>query len=245
MNLEKAIEIRRSRRKYANTPIEPQTVIKLRELIAEYSETADLHIELVLNNGKAFNGLRKSYGMFSGVNDYLGLIAAKGDTAAAERLGYYGELLMLHAVTMGLGTCWVAGSFSRSDMPFSLSDNESLVCTVVVGNVADDDSFKEKMIRNMTHRKTKSAEEMYTADSPVPDWFTQGMKAVEKAPSAVNRQPVLFSYKDSKVSAVVKNIGESSNALDFGIAKLHFEIGAGGGKWAWGNDGEFTRQSSR
>jgi hypothetical protein len=28
--------------------------------------------------------------------------------------------------------------------------------------------------------------------------------------------------------------------LDFGIAKLHFVLGAGGGKWEWGNGGKFA-----
>lgn len=32
-------------------------------------------------------------------------------------------------------------------------------------------------------------------------------------------------------------------AFDFGIAKAHFELGAGGGKWEWGNNGEFTRSA--
>jgi len=39
----------------------------------------------------------------------------------------------------------------------------------------------------------------------------------------------------------VKDIADPMLAIDFGIAKLHFEIGAGGGKWSWGNNGEFIR----
>ena len=243
MNLEKAINSRRSRRKYIPTPIEPQTVSKLRELISEYNEEKNIRFELVLNDGKAFNGFRKSYGMFSGVNDYIGLIADKNDSAAAERLGYYGELLMLHAVEMGLGACWVGGTFSRADMPFKLSDNETLVCAIVIGNTPENDSLKEKLIRNLTHRKTKTAEEMTVSDTAVPDWFTLGMKCVEKAPSAIHRQPVIFSYNKGKVSASVSDILAEGMALDLGIAKLHFELGSGAGKWEWGSGGEFVYSS--
>jgi hypothetical protein len=125
-------------------------------------------------------------------------------------------------------------------MPFLLSDNEILVCTIVIGNTDENDSFKEKLIRNLTHRKVKTVEEMFTSDNSVPDWFMEGMKAVQKAPSAVNRQPVAFSYKDGKVFAAVKDILAEGMALDLGIAKLHFEIGSGGGKWTWGNNGEFS-----
>ena len=242
MDFTEAIESRHSRRKHNGTPIDPQVASKLQELIDEYNKEAGVRMELVVNNGKAFNGFAKSYGMFSGVNDYVGLFAGKNDPTAAERLGYYGEMLLLNAVAIGLGTCWVGGTFSRSNMPFALQDDEKLICTIVIGNVEAKDSFKEKLIRNLTHRKTKSADEMYVSDSPVPDWFMDGMKAVQRAPSAVNRQPVMFSYKCGKVSAEVKNASEASYALDFGIAKLHFELGSGGGEWAWGNNAGFIKK---
>jgi nitroreductase len=245
VNLTQAIEERRSRRKYSNTPIDFTIVSKLKRLINEYSKQAGLRIELVLNNGKAFNGFRKSYGMFSGVNDYIGLIADKSDKTAAERLGYYGELLTLHAVSMGLGTCWVGGTFSRSDTPFTLADGEALICVIVIGNADKNDSFKEKLIRNLTHRKSKTAQEMFVSDCPAPDWFMRGMDAVQKAPSAINRQPVMFSYSGGNASAPVRDISDNSMVLDFGIAKLHFEIGAGGGEWDWGNNAAFIRNSGR
>lgn len=53
----------------------------------------------------------------------------------------------------------------------------------------------------------------------------------------------MFSYKNGKVSAEISNISDSAYALDFGIAKLHFEIGSGGGKWNWGNNSEFVYEN--
>ena len=93
----------------------------------------------------------------------------------------------------------------------------------------------------MTHRKTKTAEELFETDTPVPGWFKSGIAAVQKAPSAVNRQPVTFKYKNDTVTASVKDISISGMALDLGIAKLHFELGAGGGTWCWGNGAEFHK----
>jgi len=239
MTLLQAVNIRRSRRKYIPTPLDTQKAAKLLELIEEYNQLGGFRIELVLNNGKAFNGLLKSYGMFSGVNDYIGLLADNNDASSAEKLGYYGELLVLHATAMGLGTCWVGGSYRKSDCPFDIGENERLICAIVVGNVAEKDSPKEKFFRYVTHRKTKGAEDMYEADTSPPEWFRNGMLAVQKAPSAVNRQPVFFTYKDGKIIAAVKDISDTATALDFGIAKLHFELGAEGGKWERGNNGEY------
>ncbi|MCL1799045.1 MAG: hypothetical protein FWG23_04835 [Eggerthellaceae bacterium] len=241
MNLVEAIEVRRSRRAYLPVPLDPGVVEKLRQLIALYSQGIEGRIELVLDNGSAFEGLRKSYGMFSGVRHYIGLIGNKNNLSSSEQLGYYGQLLMLDATAEGLGSCWVSGSFDRKSCPFSLSEEESIISTVVVGKAVEHDSRKERLIRSLVHRKTKTAEEMFVADPPVPDWFLCGMKAVQKAPSAANRQPVTFSYQEGKTTAWVENLTDATLAVDLGIAKCNFEIGAGGGTWGWGNHAEFVR----
>ena len=231
MTVIEAIDKRCSRRKYISINLNSDVSEKLSNLAREYSQKGKIRIEMVFNNGKAFNGLLKSYGMFSGVENYAVLIADKNDTAAAERLGYYGELLMLNAVALGLGTCWVGGSFDRKLCPVKLSGDEQIFCTITVGYVQEQLSKKEKFIFNMIHRKTKSVEEMFVSDVPAPDWFMKGMLAVQKAPSAINRQPVFFSFKEGKVSASIKNPADIGLALDMGIAKLHFELGAGKGSW--------------
>lgn len=248
MNLAEAIDARRSRRRYLGTPLDPGAVSRLRELAEEYGGAANARMELVAGDGAAFRGFRKSYGMFSSVCDYVGLIADKSDAGAAERLGYYGELLVLHATAMGLGTCWAGISAGRSDMPFPLSGGEALACAIVLGNAAEKDSLKERLIRGIAHRKTKSAGEMLESDGPAPDWFMRGMAAAEKAPSAMNRQPVRFGWKGGRASASLAAPAKPSGVLDpglllvdLGIAKLHFEIGAGGGKWEWGSGGAFSR----
>jgi nitroreductase len=241
MTLLEAIDVRRSRRKYDTTPVDAEIIGKLEALAREYCAAAGIRMEFVWNDGGAFNGLRKSYGMFSGVRNYAGLITQKDDFMTIEKLGYYGELIALHAVALGLSTCWVGGSFSRKLCPFKLSDGEIIICTVTLGYAAEQDSGKEKFIRKMTHRKTKTADEMMKSDASTPDWFMNGMRAVQKAPSAVNRQPVMFSYCDDKVTAEIQKPADIGALLDMGIAKLHFELGAGNGKWNFGNGAEFIR----
>ena len=231
MTIIEAIDKRCSRRKYLNTPLNSDIIEKLNNFALEYSQKGKIRLEMIYNNGKAFNGLLKSYGMLSNVKNYAVLIANKDDIAAAERLGYYGELLMLNAVAMGLGTCWVGGSFDRKLCPVKLTGDEQILCTITIGFVPEQLSAKEKFIYNMIHRKTKTIEEMFVSDVPVPDWFMNAMRAVQKAPSAINRQPVLFSFKAGKVSASIKNQNDAGMTLDMGIAKLHFELGAGKGKW--------------
>ena len=67
-----------------------------------------------------------------------------------------------------------------------------------------------------------------------------------KAPSAMNRQPVVFSYDAASGTAsphIDPSAGDEHRAFnDLGIAKLQFQIGAGQGQWTWGDDGTFTRR---
>lgn len=239
--LMKAMDQRHSRRKYAPTPLDPAAVVQLSGLIDEYNKKENLDMRLILNNGEAFNGLSKSYGMFSGVQNYIVQIGSGTDALEPEKLGYYGELLVLHATALGLGTCWVGGTFDKAGCPVTLRDNEKIVCTIVVGNVADTLSPREKLIHWGIRRKSKPIEQMYTANGEVPAWFVSGMDAVAKAPSAVNRQPVMFCYQDGVVTASVEKETASMTAIDLGIAKLHFELGAGGGKWTFGNGAAFEK----
>jgi len=240
MNLEEAIDIRCSRRKYEPSSLSGDLTATLEKLVASLPPVDGGRMELAFDNTTAFEGYRRNYGLLTGVRHYVGLIVRDWDRIATEQLGYNGEIFALTAVTLGLGTCWVGGTFDRSVCPFRLAQGESVACVVAFGEVQAALSFKERKIRNVAHRHTKTTEEMFTADAPVPEWFMAGMQAVQKAPSTENRQPVTFSYRDGQVSAWIPESTNILLPLDFGIAKLHFEIGAGGGTWQWGNHGIFT-----
>lgn len=245
MTLMEAVDARRSRRKYLTTPIDPAAVEKLQTLISQYNQDAGPTMHFVLDDGSAFSGFRKSYGMFTGVRNYIGLIDNPKDANQKEKLGYYGELIVLAATMLGLGTCWVGGSFDRKSCPFRLGEGESIACVIALGNPAPQLGFREKFISGITHRKVKKAGDMFTALGEVPDWFMAGMRSVEKAPSAVMRQPVKFTYDNSVVTASVPDISDTGMALDLGIAKAHFEIGAGDGKWEWGNGARFIKRETQ
>ncbi|MCL2031026.1 MAG: nitroreductase family protein [Oscillospiraceae bacterium] len=240
-DLLRAIEDRRSRRKYVPERLPPSAAEVLETFIAGLGEKENLKMRLVLDNGKAFNGLRRSYGMFFGVRNYIALIGDDSDRLRLEKLGYYGQWLILHATALGLGTCWVGGTFDRKLCPVETEDGESIACAITVGKTPPKLSVRERLLHRLTHRTSKTAEQMYTADGPVPEWFLSGMNAAQKAPSAVNRQPVTFAYRDGAVTASAEDINAAGAALDLGIAKLHFELGAGGGAWAFGNGAAFTK----
>lgn len=240
MDLTEAILMRTSRRTYLETPISKEAADKLNEQIDEVNRQGDLSLKLIMNEPTAFGKLSKSYGMFKGVRNYILLIGKNGEDSK-ERLGYYGEKMVLLATQLGLGTCWVGGTFDRSIGDLYIQLGEYFSGVVTIGNVEPDKSWKERLISRVTHRKTKGINEMMKAEDEVPEWFLEGMRAVQKAPSAVNAQPVMFTYQKGIVSAHVSSRKYGYEKVDLGIAKLHFEIGAGGGSWELKDKGIFHR----
>lgn len=71
-------------------------------------------------------------------------------------------------------------------------------------------------------------------------WFLSGMETVMRAPSAINLQPVMFTVDKCVITAHVSE-KRTTDLVDLGIAKLHFEI-ASHGTFTLGNGGEFKKE---
>jgi len=249
MTIIEAIDIRRSRRKYLRTPISAENVSRLQQSIDQYNQEAGLRFQLILNSGGAFKGFKRSYGLLTGVENYLALVGSQKDPDIHEKTGRYGELLVLEATTMGLGTCWIGGAFEKESCVCDVGEDEDFICVIPIGNVEKSQSVKERLVSGAMHRKSKTSDELLRSDCEVPEWMKNGMQAVMRAPSGLNLQPVGFSYQNGILQASVepaageKKVLEKQNEMnliELGIAKLHFELGAGKGKWAYGNSGQFT-----
>lgn len=237
-----AIDQRISRRTYQAKALSDDDARRLREVIDEYAQPlGGGRMELVVGDPRAFGGLTASYGLFSGVENFIVLVSTTGDEDSTEKLGYYGELVSLAATQLGLGTCFVGGTFDKARIPVKLRAGERVSAVIAVGYVDGNPKGKEKMVRDVLHRKTKSVQEMSEGFGTPPPWFTDGVRAAQKAPSAMNRQPAVFRFDSPVISAAVDNAKEWSQLMDLGIAKAHFAIGAGGGYWEWGNHGQFVR----
>lgn len=217
MDLMKAMQERHSVRSYLDRPIDGEACRQLREVIDECNQTAGLHIQLILDEPKAFDCFLAHYGKFSGVKNYVALIGKKNEE---EKIGYYGEKIALVAQSLGLNTCWVALSYKKIERAFTLGEGEKIYCVLAFGYGATQGAA----------RKSKSIEQVSDANNP-PEWFTNGVKAALLAPTAMNQQKFTFSYEDGKVGAKA-GLGFYSK-IDLGIAKYHFELGAGKDNVRW------------
>lgn len=107
-----AIKARHSVRKYIDKPIETTKVATLRAEVEKLNAESGLNIQLVLDEPKCFSTGMWKYGRFSGVNNYFVMAGPKGKEAE-EKIGYYGEKLVLLAQTLGLNTCWVGLTYKK------------------------------------------------------------------------------------------------------------------------------------
>lgn len=219
MNLTEAMEARHSVRQYKNIPLDKETIAALQAEISACNQEGDLHIQLVTNEPKAFDGFMAHYGKFSGVTNYIALIGKKD--GLDEKCGYYGERLVLLAQQLGLNTCWVAMTYSKIKTAFVIEQGEKLCVVVALG-------YGET--QGIPH-KSKSMDQVIKTEGQISDWFKSGVEAALLAPTAMNQQKFLFTRKGNQVSAKA-GIGFYTK-VDLGIAKYHFEIGAGKENFNW------------
>lgn len=74
------------------------------------NEEANLNIQLVLDEPRAFTGFKARLVNFTNVRNYLALVGPECKELDGI-LGYYGEQLVLLAQSLGLNSCWVGGTF--------------------------------------------------------------------------------------------------------------------------------------
>lgn len=214
MTIKEAMKERHSVRQYMEKPLEAEVIRALEQEILACNQESGLHIQLVTNEPKAFDGFMAHYGKFSGVTNYIAMIGKKG-ADLEEKCGYYGERLVLLAQTLGLNTCWVAMTYSKIKTAFTVGKGEKLCIVIALGYGKN---------QGVAH-KSKAAEAVMKAEQPVPDWFKEGVEAALLAPTAMNQQKFLFTLEGNRVSAKA-GVGFYSK-IDLGIVKYHFEIGAG------------------
>ena len=225
MELIEAVKARHAVRKYTDKPIEAEKIARLEAAVNDLNARSGLHLQLVLDEPKAFSSGVLKYGAISGVKNYFAMVGKKGKDVE-EKIGYYGQQLVLLAQMLGLNTCWVGLTFKEIDDVISLADDEALHCVIALGYGVD----------NGKQHPLKPIEKFYEADGEVPEWFKAGMEAALMAPTAMNQQKFKFTLQEGnkvKAEATFSLTGKSYLYYDLGIVKCHFEIGAGKENFIW------------
>ncbi|MBO6215964.1 MAG: nitroreductase [Lachnospiraceae bacterium] len=213
MSEREAIKQRHSVRNYKPERIEAQKLEQLKEKISELNTEGNLHLQLIEDAGNTFN---KLLNRMAGLGSAPSVIACVGpdDATLDQRIGYYGEKLVLFAQELGLNTCW-AGTFNKKNIGAAVGDGERLVISIAIGYGQDEGK----------PHKSKTADQVVEASGERPSWFDKGVELALLAPTAINQQKFVIRLNDDETVEFIDKGGVFSQ-VDIGIVRCHFEIGA-------------------
>ncbi len=237
------IKKRSSWRTYNGLEIEDDKKAKLSNFIsslddASFGTTVRIHLidAELLKKGK----VPGTYGFIKGAKSFL-VGEVKRGKMNLEDFGYLFELAILYATELGLGTCWMAGTFNRTSFAekINLTDDFFLPAISPVGYSLDKRHSVDTVTRFIAGSKRRKPwrDLFFNADFNTPldnseagDYSTP-IEMVRIAPSASNRQPWriikdrdnfhFFLHHNSGYDKMLK--GSDIQRLDMGIAMCHFE----------------------
>ena len=212
-NIEKIIRERHSVRSYLDREIEKEKQKAINELINKINKGQNLNIQLILNDKEVFDKFILHYGRLKNCKNYIALIGKK-EKSLDEKVGYYGEQIVLKAQEIGLNTCWVAGTYKKSSVKATINKDEKLVCIIAIG-------YGETQ---GNQRKSKNIEDVSISKN-YPDWYKKGVEFALLAPTAINEQKFKFEYIDEENVKAMPGMGPMTK-IDLGIVKYHFELGS-------------------
>jgi nitroreductase len=184
-----------------------------------------------------------TYGFIKGASVFIVGAVAKGDRSM-EDYGYCMEKNILVATHLGLGTCWLGGTFNRSASASRINqrDDEVVPAITPVGYPKDMKSIMDSAIRFFAKSNSRKAWEelFFSGDTRNPlarnisGAYSVPLECVRIGPSASNRQPWrVVKEKDSEVfhfyisrtpGYAERYPNVSLQDVDMGIAMCHFEV---------------------
>jgi len=189
-----------------------------------------------------------TYGFIKGTDEFLiGATTKNTDQLELEEFGYVLEKIILKATALGLGTCWMGGTFRKSifSRMIRLTDDESLPAVIAIGYPIEKKRKADMMIRRLAksdHRR--SWEKLFfleNFETPLKKeeagGFTVALEMLRLAPSASNKQPwkivknkygyhfYLRRTKGYLDQPILAKTGKADlQRIDIGIAMSHFEL---------------------
>jgi hypothetical protein len=244
-----SIKKRVSCRTYKNAPLIENDQQKLKDFLLTNDQGPfgnRVRFELIELAGKERDEIKTlgTYGFIKGASMFIVGAVVKGDRAM-EDYGYCMEKNILVATHLGLGTCWLGGTFNRSASASRINKraNEVIPAITPVGYPTDKKSMMDRTIRFVAKSNSRKAWEELFFSGDTRSLLTRSiagayglpLECVRIGPSASNRQPWrLVKERDNDVfhfyisrtpgyGAMYPDV--SLQDLDMGIAMCHFEVG--------------------
>ena len=262
-NVRDIIAKRYSCRSFRDEPVCADDLRALNDCVAECAKGpfgGDVRLAIIAAE-KNDTAMLKGLGTYGFIKNPQGFIigAVKDSGMALEDFGYVMETFILYATGLGIGTCWLGGTFTRSSFAqrISLENNEVLPAVAAFGYPADRRRMLDSVVRwkaGSNYRKawselffsTSLETPLRQSDSGI---WAEPLEMLRRAPSASNKQPWRVVMRgDGEFDFYLmrtKGYRERNKTMlaildlqrvDMGIAMSHFEYTAR----EIGLDGGFT-----
>ncbi len=208
------------------------------------------------NDSQSLKGL----GTYGFIKNPAGFVigAIQDSPGALEDFGYQTELFILGATELGIGSCWLGGTFTKSRFSkiMELQPGEDIPSIISIGYPSDKQAWIDRATRVIAGADRRFGWESLFFDSSFNTPITQGsagkyaesLEMVRLAPSASNKQPWrivkqgdqwhFFIQRTRKYTPTAFKLLINSadlQRIDLGIAMAHFEQTANDisltGKW--------------
>ncbi|MBI2837541.1 MAG: nitroreductase [Acidobacteria bacterium] len=212
-------------------------------------------IAATVDDPEALRGLG-TYGFIKGAQAFIVGAMPPGEKNL-EDYGYEMERAILHAATLGLGTCWLGGSFTKSRFARAIATDahEKVPAVASVGLAAEGAEHGRLRTRMRGHSRLPWAQLFFRGSFGQPlspeeaGQHATALEALRLAPSASNKQPWRVvqrgkdwhfflqrtpGYGQGTLTFMLLRLADLQR-VDMGIAMCHFELArqeAGGrGRW--------------
>ena len=238
-----AVEKRISVRTYAKTPLSQE----LKEQLMRYASKLqnplgpNIRVQMIEKEIKGEGEKLGTYGIIRGAGLYLGVTVADVEYAP-EALGYEFEQLLLYATSLGLGSCWLGGTFNRSAFAAQLEIKENEIFSILspIGYPAQKFRLSEQLMRRSLKADSRYPwHKLFFRDSfdrPLSEnaagKYAFPLQMLRLAPSAVNKQPWRVVLTNNAAhffeqhSRGTQSAGMDMQRIDVGIAICHFHMAA-------------------
>ena len=245
-----AMRRRVSTRSYTGHQVEPSLVEQLLKAVAAADHVTPVPPRVEVISGvdlarRVLTFVIGSYGLVQNAPHLLaGVLPTESDAARVD-LGYVLEQVVLEATRLGLGTCWVTGSYDARNagdtVGLATGEVAAAVCTLGYPSETRLGRFHSQTIRRFAGGwRRKPLAEIVCSERWGGSWRRESadpalvsmLEHARIAPSATNRQPWRFIVRqDGIVLALVR-----PKPIDAGIVMAHVALAAAalgqGGRWS-------------
>lgn len=177
-----------------------------------------VRIALGICDNSLFQPLMGLFQKFENVPRFAAVIVKDHEPRSMVNAGVSGEMFALRAVELGLGTCWVSGTYKHGQVGIKTGADEHIVALIALG--------VPKRLPNLPiQRKRKQIQAICPAFDSLPSVLKEIAQYIQIAPSALNLQP--WTIQPLSGTAVTVSVARALQRLDLGIGMCHALLALG------------------